>query len=190
MWKNTRPWLRYIEGIDGAQAGSGGTPTPPEPQEPAPAPPEKGGDRNGDKTSGDEPPAPAPEPVVTPPEPAGDPEPPAKPAAKPDTDDPRDTELEAMRQQLKELSEWRDKEVARARDSMAADVAKAAGLPDGFASRLRGDSREQLEADAKELAAVIGHASGRGAVDPSQGKSGGPGAATIEDAIKAHYGIN
>ena len=22
MWKNTRPWLRYIEGIDGAQAGA------------------------------------------------------------------------------------------------------------------------------------------------------------------------
>ena len=189
MWKNTRPWLRYIEGIDGAQAGSGGTPAPPEPQQPAPAQPEKGGDQNGDKSSGDEPPAPAPEPVVTPPEPAGDSEPPAN-AAKPDTDDSRDTELEAMRQQLKELSEWRDKEVARARDAMAADVAKAAGLPDVFASRLRGDSREQLEADAKEIAAVIGQVSSRGAVDPSQGRSGGPVAATIEDAIKAHYGIN
>lgn len=42
------------------------------------------------------------------------------------------------------------------KDSQKAEIAKAAGLPEGLASRLQGETKEALEADAKKLAESLG----------------------------------
>ena len=75
-------------------------------------------------------------------------------------------------------------EVARKADIEAALT--AAKLPAEMAARLKGDTREELEADAKALAEVLGF--DRKPVDPAQGKgSATPEARTLEAALRAHY---
>lgn len=78
-------------------------------------------------------------------------------------------DVEALLQQIREES------AAKERALLAENVAVTAGLPSSFAERLKGTTREELEADAKALAELLnpvvskgtGGSDGRGGLDPS-----------------------
>ena len=69
----------------------------------------------------------------------------------------------AEEKRWQELAEKRQAELEKANselsrvqhEALVRDVAQAAGLPPALAGRLRGSTREELEADAKELAKLI-----------------------------------
>lgn len=74
--------------------------------------------------------------------------------------------------------------------ALRAEVANAKKLPDGLAARLQGSTKEELEADADALLALIPAATGTPGTpkpDPSQGPRGGANdlAAAIAEATKA-----
>lgn len=194
MYRNRfqrRPWLRYLEGTEGAQAGGDGTPGvgDPTPQggEPQGSQQQAGdrGSQDDDTSAGaDEPEEgvekstePTPEPTVS--------EPTPKVGEKADTTG-RDAELAELKAQVELLTKAHEAQKAEQRTALTVDVAKEVGLPESLARRLEGETREQLLADARALAKDLSIR----VTDPTQGKSGGAVATTIEDAIKAHYGIN
>lgn len=196
MYRNRfqrRPWLRYLEGTDGAQAGGAGTPaagdSAPQGGEPQGSPQQAGdrGNQDDDTSAGadesegaegvEKSPAPTPESTVS--------EPTPKVGEKADTAD-RDDELAELKAQVELLTKAHEAQKAEQRTALTVDVAKEVGLPESLARRLEGETREQLLADARALAKDLSIR----VTDPTQGKSGGAVATTIEDAIKAHYGIN
>lgn len=63
---------------------------------------------------------------------------------------------------------------------------KKAGLPAEMEGRLQGETAEELEADARKLAEVLGF--DRRAVDPSQARTNkGAIAASLSEALRNHY---
>lgn len=89
---------------------------------------------------------------------------------------------------VKRADEAEAKVAALNRAKLVADAAAAANLPASMADRLRGETPEELTADAKALAASIGY--DRGPIDPSQGKgsAGNHSPRSLSDAFSAHYG--
>ena len=90
---------------------------------------------------------------------------------------------------VKRADEAEAKVAALNRAKLVADAAAAANLPASMADRLRGETPEELAADAKALAESIGY--DRRAADPSQGKgsAGNHSPRSLSDAFSAHYGI-
>lgn len=78
-----------------------------------------------------------------------------KPAPQDDLNDggkrALDAERKARRDAESEAKRLRDQLAARDRSDAIQEVARAKGLPSELAERLRGESREELEADADEL---------------------------------------
>lgn len=195
MYRNRfqrRPWLRYLEGTDGAQAGVAGTPAAGDPA-PQGGEPQGSSQQAGDRGNQDGTPAAAEEPegeegveksTASTPEPVVS-EPTPKVGEKADTAD-RDDELAELKAQVELLTKAHEAHEAEQRTALTVDVANEVGLPESLARRLEGETREQLLADARALAKDLSIR----VTDPTQGKSGGAVATTIEDAIKAHYGIN
>lgn len=78
------------------------------------------------------------------------------------------------------------------------EVAASKGIPLTAAGRLRGASREEMEADADDLLKLINAGKpGSGTLnpnppkdDPSQGKGGDPKPHSLREAISEHYGNN
>lgn len=100
------------------------------------------------------------------------------------------TELEKAQKHQAELQsrvEELEKEKADAeRKRMIAGALKKAGLPAEMEGRLQGETAEELEADAKKLAEVLGY--DRRAVDPSQARTNkGAIAASLSEALRNHY---
>lgn len=181
MFKNVRPWLRYIEGTDGAQANAAATDAGQ--NDAADTADKSGGDRSdgGDSTVA-EPDARADKETETKPESE------SKPAAEAEKVDDKQPDVAAILAELKKMqSEVGDLKAARAQEAEAKraaeaeSVAKEHGLPPSLASRLQGKSREELAADAKVLAQALGAR----ATDPTQGKGGGGGGTgmKLSDAI-------
>lgn len=87
----------------------------------------------------------------------------------------------------------RDDAVRRAQDaetaSLRAVVALDKGLPAKLAARLSGASREELEADADELLALLGQGEGM-TPDRSQGKGNTSSAATTDQMFAAFTNAN
>lgn len=197
MFTNHRPWLRHI--VEPSDEGGAAASTPPE----APAPSSE--DHSGED-SGTDPPAGGADADGKGDADSGD-------AAGTDNTDSLATvtaERDALAAQVEEFKRAqmtesekvtadRDAAVKRAEDAEAkiaalnreklvAAAAASANLPASMADRLRGETPEELAADAKALAASIGY--DRGPVDPSQGKgtSGGTAHRSLGDALSAHYG--
>lgn len=195
MFKNHRPWLRFITdpGADGEGNPTGGAPG----ADPAPSSEDHSGEDSGtDQPAGGEG--------------AGD------QGAHAGGDDvagqvakltaERDDALAKIaaheREQMTETEKVtadRDKAIAERdealakvaqieRDRIAVQACRDAGLPEGMAPRLSGTTPEEITADAKALAGTIGY--DRGPVDPSQGKGTGGTHAhnTLADALSAYYG--
>jgi hypothetical protein len=89
---------------------------------------------------------------------------------------------------VKRAEDAEAKVAALNREKLVAEAAAAAKLPPAMADRLRGETKEELAADAKAMAESLGF--DRSAVDPSQGKgSSGPMTHhSLADALSAHYG--
>lgn len=75
------------------------------------------------------------------------------------------TELEKANERIAELEA---EKTAREREQLVGKVLSDAKLPAEMADRLRGETQEELAADAKALAAALGF--DRKPVDPSQGR--------------------
>ncbi len=197
MFTNHRPWLRHI--VEPSDEGGAAALTTPE----APAPSSE--DHSGED-SGTDPPAGGSDAGGQGDADSGD-------AAGADNTDALSTvtaERDALAAQVEEFKRAqmtesekvtadRDAAVKRAEDAEAkiaalnreklvAAAAASANLPASMADRLRGETPEELAADAKALAETIGY--DRGPVDPSQGKgtSGGTAHRSLGDALSAHYG--
>lgn len=100
------------------------------------------------------------------------------------------TELEKAQKQRDELqtrlAELEKEKADAERKRMIAGVLKKAGLPAEMEGRLQGETAEELEADAKKLAEVLGF--DRRAVDPSQARTNkGAIAASLSEALRNHY---
>lgn len=74
------------------------------------------------------------------------------------------------------------------------EVAAAKGIPLTAAARLRGSTREEMEADADDLLKLLNLGKGEDGLnpnppkpDPSQGKGGDPKPSSLSDAITQHY---
>jgi hypothetical protein len=70
-------------------------------------------------------------------------------------------DADALRAEVRELKERERIAAEESHVAMLAEVAKTAGLPASFGPRLRGDTKTELEADAREIArttALKGHA--------------------------------
>lgn len=82
------------------------------------------------------------------------------------------TELERAQSDLEKanarIAELEEAATARAREQLVGKVLSDAKLPAEMADRLRGETEEELAADAKALAAALGF--DRKPVDPSQGQ--------------------
>lgn len=193
MRKHMLPWLRFIEGTDGSQAGGAGG------QQnqggsgaqggAGDAGKSTGGDQGtGDRGSGDgDGISPAAQRILDAVQAqAKTSEPAPKDKAGDKADSPTLTQLlEKMNEQQKvidQLKESRSKDEQEKRDALAVKVAKAAKLPEAMSSRLTGETQEQLEADAKELARSLGAF----VVDPAQGQGGGKSTSmTMDQAVAA-----
>lgn len=193
MRKHMLPWLRFIEGTDGNQAGGdggqqnqggsgaqGGA---------GDAEKNTGGDQGtGDRGNGDgDDISPAAQRILDAVQAqAKTSEPTPKDKAGDKADAPTLTQLlEKMNEQQKTidlLTESSSKAAEEKRTALAATVAKEAKLPEALASRLTGETREQMEADAKELARSFGSF----VVDPAQGQGGGKSMAmSMDQAVAA-----
>ena len=100
------------------------------------------------------------------------------------------TELEKAQKQRDELqprlAELEKEKADAERKRMIAGVLKKAGLPAEMEGRLQGETAEELEADARKLAEVLGF--DRRAVDPSQARTNkGAIAASLSEALRNHY---
>lgn len=188
MFKNVRPWLRFIEGATGGAGPAGGSASGDAGGDAASSggQGDKGGDGDGDGSSDEEDdPEPKPESKQ---ESASDSssEPPA-PSGQ--ADEKEDTEeiisavsFKQLQAEVAALKEQNAKQEAEKLAAEAKDVAKSHGLPEGMADRLKGKTREELEADAKSLAQVLGAR----ATDPTQGQGGTGGARrSLGDVIAA-----
>ena len=200
MYKKIRPWLRLIEGTGGSSgSGQGGSGEAGAQGGSAAAGKESGGDQgSGGRGAGDDPEA-AKSAEKTVEKPAAKPDQDPAPKSKAKTSEPapkeggkaddssKTTKLEAEVAELKEalgkITQDREKEAQEKRDNLATDVAKQFGLPVSSAHRLQGDTREEIEADAKALAKDLGYQ----LRDPTQGQGAG-GTKTpksLEEAIAA-----
>lgn len=100
------------------------------------------------------------------------------------------SELEKAQKQRDELqtrlAELEKEKADAERKRMIAGVLKKTGLPAEMEGRLQGETAEELEADAKKLAEVLGF--DRRAVDPSQARTNkGAIAASLSEALRNHY---
>ncbi|OKX85125.1 hypothetical protein [Corynebacterium glutamicum] len=192
IFGHSRPWLRYLEGTEGNQAGGSGG------QDAGASTDAGAGDAakvtGGDQGSGDR----------------GDQdgsdaaarltaavqaqakasEPDFKPESKAEGKKSEPTMAELMdmlQEQQKTITTLQQASVADAaekRAALAVEVAKAAKLPESMATRLAGNTREQLEADATELAKSLGTF----VRDPAQGQGAGTTTGmSMTDSINAFY---
>lgn len=193
MPKHVRPWLRFMEGTDGGQAGGdggqqtqGGTGAQGGAGDASKA---TGGDQGtGDRGNGDgDDISPAAQRIIDAVQAqakASEPAPKDKPGDK--ADEPTLAQLlDRMNEQQKIINALKESDTKAAQErrlELATQVAKDAKLPEAMAARLTGDTREQLEADAKELAKAFGAL----VVDPAQGQGGGKTTGlTMEQAVAA-----
>lgn len=171
MYKKTRPWLRFIEGTEGAVGAATSAPSGSEEsgegntnggQAPTPTLDAPSAEGTAHETEESQNPAPAQEPTSEP----------APEGEKADDGELTQDELTAlvleMKENLKQVNEERAQAAAEARAGMAKDIAKNLGLPESLAGRINGANREEMEKDAKELAQIFGAR----ATDPTQGKGG------------------
>lgn len=210
MPKHTRPWLRFIEGTEGGQAGNGvsdgGSGTGAAGDDSGAG--KTGGDHgSGDRGSGDDDnggqgdnpgdngkPGDAGDdggknPDAKPGQKQSEPTPePHKAGDKADSEGTDQVaalqaKIAEMEQTVATLSASHAKAAEEKHAQLTEEVAKKAGLPEGMASRLQGETQEQLEADAKKLAQTLGFR----VVDPTQGAGAGGGgrARSMTAAIQA-----
>lgn len=66
------------------------------------------------------------------------------------------TEHAAMKAELDDLKAKGTDQGGKVTDSQRIEIAKNAGLPEALSSRLQGETKEELEADAKKLAEAMG----------------------------------
>lgn len=193
-----RPWLRYLEGTEGNQAGGSGTPPAGESVDQG-----KGGDvgdgkttggqQQANNTGGTEKPAEKTAPPSTTASQSKEPEtktsePAPKQDAQADADDSSkvkalETQVAEMGKTIQALTQAEDKRTQEQHLTLSKEVAKKFGLPESAASRLQGTTRQELEDDATALAKDLGLR----VVDPTQGRgAGGSGRPiTMADAIQA-----
>lgn len=192
MFRNVRPWLRFIEGVDGAggSAGAAGGSASGASGDAAPGQGDKGdgdGDKgDGDSSGGDDDPESDPEPEPkkedSSSEPPVDTEQADEKKDSSDSDDDALKKIEELQAAVAALQEANAKQAEEKLAAEAKDVAKSHGIPEGMADRLKGKTREELEADAKSLAQVLGTR----ATDPTQGQGGNGGARrSLGDVITA-----
>lgn len=74
--------------------------------------------------------------------------------------------------------------LAERRDLQIKTVLSESGLPAEMATRLRGDTLDDLKADAEALAKVFNASAGS---DPTQGRGGTPRPQNMSDALSAYY---
>lgn len=167
-FRKNRPWLRYLEGVDGGQAGGANDQSSGQSSST-----DAGSSDAGKATGGDQDDAAARliaavEAQVKGSEPAS-----AKPKEQADSDEMTMAQvmemLEDQQKTIATLQQASATDAAEKRAALALDVAKEAKLPESMATRLTGDTREQLESDATELAKSLGSF----VRDPAQGQGGG-----------------
>lgn len=161
--------------------------------------------------SGDQPPADPPAPQPDPPAKDGD-EPlgePGKKALQAERDaraaaEKREKDLAARLQEIEDrdkteeqkraerLAALEESDKSKTAKLLRYEVAAAKDIPLSAADRLKGSTKEEIEADADALKALL---AGSGATppptpkpDPSQGSGGEPKPRTLADAIGSHYG--
>lgn len=191
------PWLRYMEGTEGNQAGGDGGAG----KSAGDAGSGAGGDGSDNKSAeghgagkGNDEISPAAQKIIDAiqeEKKKSEPAPQEKPGEKADTPSLEDLINQVSEQQkvIDALKESDAKAAEERRSNLAAEVAKDAKLPESLASRLTGDTREQMEADAADLAKSFGSL----LVDPGQGQGGGQGGnpqMTMSEAIDAYYAVN
>ena len=95
-----------------------------------------------------------------------------------------------LKEALDRVAELEGQIASSQRQAAIAQALKDAKLPAEMADRLKGETADELAADAQKLAEAMGF--DKGPVDPSQGKSTGgkPAARTLAEAFRAHYNIN
>lgn len=196
MFNHVRPWLRFIEGTEGSQAGQGDTPdnTGAEPDQENTENRYSTEEGDGEaakkllddyiRSSIDETSRAQRDEDKKGSEPAQESE---KADTKPSQDsdinvDELKKQLAATQKTVEELQAWKAQGEAQERVALTTEIAKSLGLPEELAGRLQGDTREQLEEDAKELSRVLGSRH----VDPTQGRSTSKQSGmTVSDAIAA-----
>lgn len=184
---NTRPWLRFLEGTEGAQAGGDNSQQTNDTAAQGSADVGKsvGDDQGkGDRVSGDDAINPAAQRLLDAVKSQVKASEPASKEEKADAPKIEDL-LKRLDDQQKVIDALKESDIKanqEKRDKLAVEVAKAAKLPESMAARLTGDTKEQLEADAKELAKAFGSL----VVDPAQGQGSGKAQApSMEQAIAA-----
>lgn len=190
MKNNVRPWLRFFEGTEGNQAGGDGG------QQNQGGTNDQGGAGDaGKNTGGDQSKGGTGDGnedaakqrlirAVQEQAKASEPAPKDKPGEKADAPKLEDLlqRLDAQQKTIDALKESDSKAVQEKRAALAVEVAKAARLPEAMAARLTGDTKEQMESDAKELAKAFGSL----VVDPGQGQGGGKSTTmTMDQAVAA-----
>lgn len=86
-----------------------------------------------------------------------------------------------------DLKAAQDAAAQNAAKALRYEVAASKGLNLQLAARLTGSTKEELEADADALKALIPDAKGTPKPDPSAGATGDVKPKTLNDAITAHY---
>lgn len=97
------------------------------------------------------------------------------------------TEEQKQAERLEELQRTAE---ASQRKALQYEVAAAKGIPLKLATRLRGDTEEDMSKDAEDLSALIGTQEVKPAApkpDRSQGMGGGPKPTNLAEAIAGHY---
>lgn len=111
-----------------------------------------------------------------------------------------ESELKAMKQQIADASKSAEQKAAEAlaaaqksaedatSRALRYEVAAEKGIDLKLAGRLSGATREELEADADQLKALLSPAQPSGPKpDPRQGMAGDPKPKSLTEAITAHY---
>lgn len=90
---------------------------------------------------------------------------------------------------LERIQELEAEKQAQERKEMVLAAVKAANLPAEMADRLKGETADELAADAEKLAATLGF--DKTPVDPSQGRNTGgkPQTRTLATALRDHYNL-
>lgn len=101
-----------------------------------------------------------------------------------------DKDKSESEKQAERIGELEKTSASAIRKATQYEVAAAKGIPLSLATRLRGETKEEMEADAEELLPLINQGKPRKPnpkSDPSQGQGGAPKPASLSDAISMHY---
>lgn len=105
-----------------------------------------------------------------------------------------DRDKSESEKQAEKLAAAEKRAIESGRKADQYEVAAAKGIPLSAASRLRGTTREEMEADADDLLKLLNINGGNSPknhkppkADPSQGKGGEAKPASLRDAVSSHY---